>query len=402
MYAARLAFIPAALPSFAVPLVAPVSVAPSRLYATHRAPAIARLPRRQRPVACDRDAPVSSASSPSTGGKNPGTSSESRTANSVVSRTLIGRALVELLSLVVGALLLLVVVAWRASQVVSAAAWRALVWLSNLRRLGKWACVRAVQAQQRLPAGAALRAARDAFFTILTRQEPQPVVQRDEDIQEMDSIRDVTATEETAAADEHLSHIHTVADKRRLVLVRHAKTLWDHASEVPDHDRVLSTQGKEEARLVGAELAARAWVPNVVLCSDAVRTVQTLSLLNVPEKEAQPETLCTESLYYAVTGDEMAMAVDDALGGKGFVDRSTLMVVCHNPGCEELVEQLTGHRPEMGTGCAAMLEYEGGDDEDDEDDKNGAFRLAPQQKRWGLVEVLRPSTLSATSSASSE
>lgn len=400
MYAARLAFIPAAQPFSAIPLVAPVSVAPSRLSVTHRAPPIARFPRRQRPFACDRDAPVSSASTPSSGGTKPGaSSSESPTTNNGVSRTLIGRVLVELLSLVVGALLLMVVVAWRSSQVVSAAAWRALVWLSNLRRLGKWACVRAVQAQQRLPAGAALRAARDAFFTILTRQDPKPVVQRDEDMQEMDRIRDVIATEETAPADEHLSHVHTVADKRRLLLVRHAKTLWDRESEVPDHDRVLSAQGKEEARLVGAELAAREWVPNVVLCSDAVRTVQTLSLLNVPEKEAQPDTLCTESLYYAVTGDEMAVAVDDALGGNGFVDRSTLMVVCHNPGCEELVEQLTGHRPEMGTGCAAMLEYEGGDDEDD---KNCVFRLAPQQKQWGLVDVLRPSTLSAAPSASFE
>lgn len=178
---------------------------------------------------------------------------------------------------------------------------------------------------------------------------------------------------------------------RRLILLRHAKTMWDRDAETPDHDRVLSSRGKEEAKLVGSELSRLSWQPDVVLCSDAVRTVQTLSLLDMPEK-SPGATTCTESLYYAVTGDEMAVAVDGSLGDNGFVDDTTLMIVCHNPGCEELVEQLTGRRVEMGTGCAALMKY-CGSEECSEEQSIAPFRLSPQQSNWELVELIRPAGL---------
>lgn len=211
---------------------------------------------------------------------------------------------------------------------------------------------------------------------------------------------------------------------RRLILLRHANTLWDRHTDTPDHDRVLSTRGKTEARVVGSELARLAWLPDVVLCSDAVRTVQTLSLLDIPEhpdiregpphertdaspSSQQPRTTCMESLYYAVTGDEMAMAVDNALGEHGFSGDATVMVVCHNPGCEELVEQLTGQRPEMATACAALLESVAKDgavaDKMDEG-KLSKFEVEGEREEpftlgrtrvgdWRLLQVIKPSGL---------
>lgn len=355
-------------------------------------------------MACDESAPYLSADRPSRDGKKSDSSTKPETARSAVSRTLIGRALVEVLSLVVGALLLLVVVAWRASQVVSLAVWRALLWLANLRRLGKWGCTKLVETLKRFPSASALRAARDAFFMILTRQEPKAAFTREEELSnarpdDMDVVRDVVATDQTSFSEGDGSPASAIVPKRRLVLVRHAKTVWDRNNEVADHERVLSLQGRKEAQLIGAELAARLWFPDKVLCSNAVRTVQTLNLLNISEQDAPSDTFCIESLYYAVTGEEMAVAVDEALGTSGFVDHSTLMVVCHNPGCEELVEQLTGHRPQMGTGCAVLMEY----DEDSEiEDTNSMFCLATCQRKWDLVEVLHPAELLATSSSSAE
>lgn len=401
-----------------------VSVSPcflrskSRVLTASRSPSLrVTTPRRLRAVACDRDAPTSSAASGSSGTSS-SNGKETRTAG--ISRTLLGRAVVEALSLVVGAALLLVVVVWRASQVVSQAAWRALLWLGSLRRLGKWAFSRVVQS--RLPADAAMQAAWNKFATLFSRlpggfttvsapprkesavDVDQLVSKEDLDHvqREIDRMKDLIDSKGDAVRRGSEDVTKEAVETRRLILLRHAKTLWERDSDIPDHDRVLSAKGKEEARLVGSELVTLAWLPDTVLCSDAVRTVQTLSLLNVPEKEGQAGTLCTESLYYAVTGEEMAIAVDKALGEKGFVNRSTLMVVCHNPGCEELVEQLTGHRPEMGTGCAALLEFAGSKDTSEEAGQEVPFRLTPQQNQWDLVQVLRPSSLATLHSASQE
>lgn len=234
------------------------------------------------------------------------------------------------------------------------------------------------------------------------RQRQPPVVEVGSVVskEELDSVqRQIDRMKDIIGANEAAREL---LPTRRLILLRHAKTLWERNMDIPDHDRVLSTKGKEEARLVGSELVSRAWLPDAVLCSDAVRTVQTLRLLNVPEKDGQADTMCMESLYYAVTGEEMAVAVDNALGEKGFVDCSTLMVVCHNPGCEELVEQLTGHRPEMKTGCAALLQYPEKGERREEGGRDEPFRLVQQQSQWDLVEVLRPSVLAAVRSLSEE
>lgn len=293
----------------------------------------------------------------------------------------------EVLSLIVGAVLLLVVAIWRASQVVSTAAWRALVWLSNVRRLGKWACAMALR--PRSPVVTVLGEARDAVTGLFIRT-PEVAQEGVGGQVEKREASDVVGREIGDIQDVHFGELPTEAvGQRRLVLVRHAKTEWERHSEMVDHERELSIRGQEEARVVGAALVTKGWVPHRVLCSDAVRTVQTLSLLNVPEREGQEETLCTESLYYAVTGEEMAMAVDEALGGRGFASRMTLMVVCHNPGCEELVEQLTGYRLEMGTGCAALLEFDAKEEREEEEE----FRLFSRRQGWELVDVLKPGIL---------
>lgn len=203
-------------------------------------------------------------------------------------------------------------------------------------------------------------------------------------------VRDVPEKKQTSSAD-----VGT-----RLVLLRHAKTVWDREKDTPDHDRMLSIQGKDEARVIGAELSRLGWIPDVVLCSDAVRTVQTLSLLGIPD-DGSMQTTCMDSLYYAVTGDEMALAVSDALAEKSLVENPTLLVVCHNPGCEELVEQLCGHRPKMGTGCAALLDFNYQQDSYAADESQ-PFRLSEQESRWSLVQLLQPSVLSSPESSSQE
>lgn len=63
----------------------------------------------------------------------------------------------------------------------------------------------------------------------------------------------------------------------RLILVRHAKA----AAGLADFDRPLAPRGQREARWVGETLRAEGWLPDLVLCSSALRTRQTLALSEV-------------------------------------------------------------------------------------------------------------------------
>ncbi|KAI0559163.1 Histidine phosphatase [Gracilaria domingensis] len=358
------------------------------------------LPRRHLPRATS-GIPLARTNPPS--GESPSGEGEKRLPNGA-SRTLFGRIIVETLSLCVGAFLLLAVLLWRFWQLISHYAWKALLWLSNVRQLGKWAVSRMTDVEGVSNSATSfiksIRRLFDATLAGLRNVEEQrnhgttvntqaanyrpaqPTEHFDSDHHvDVESVREVFYRQDAA-----------VNSGRRLILLRHAKTTWESEADVPDHDRVLSAKGKEEAKVVGSELSRMLWVPDVILCSDAVRTVQTLSLLEISGND-RAATTCTESLYYAVTGEEMAVAVDDALGEQGFVDDTTLMVVCHNPGCEELVERLTGRRPEMGTGCAALLEYIESEEESGDQSAHERLRLSARHGRWCLVELIRPSAI---------
>lgn len=350
----------------------------------------------------------------------PNSSTDNKTTSTTPSRTLVGRIIVEVFSLLTGAILLLVVVAWRFSQVLSLNIWRAMLWLSNVRQLGKWAMTKLTNTGNLSDANVSLfqlaQRTVHGLSSILSKlkhhnQKTMKSVSSQQDIQKSSEMSNTKFTDLSSddvhpttarVVDSIQQHDNTVSTSiplkgRRLILLRHAKTLWERNSETPDHDRVLSAVGKEEARLVGGQLAKMTWFPDMILCSDAIRTVQTLNLLDISNKKVD-ETLYTESIYFAVTGNEMAMAVDKALGKDGFKNNTTLMVVCHNPGCEELVEQLTGHRPNMGTACAALMEY-GGIVEDEEDQKieeDTSFSLISQKEKWNLVELIRPAALQST------
>src|SRR4030095_11832023 len=61
---------------------------------------------------------------------------------------------------------------------------------------------------------------------------------------------------------------------RTLQLLRHAKSDWDRPAG-DDHERVLAARGQRPATLVGVHLAQQATAPELVLCSTALRAVET-------------------------------------------------------------------------------------------------------------------------------
>ncbi len=100
--------------------------------------------------------------------------------------------------------------------------------------------------------------------------------------------------------------------------MRHAKS--DYPNGVPDHDRPLAARGIREAALAGDWLRANVPAIDLVLCSSATRTRQTLDRTAI----GAPVTY-SERLYGATAGtmiDEINHVSDDV---------ATLMVVGHEP-----------------------------------------------------------------------
>ncbi|MHA1180671.1 MAG: SixA phosphatase family protein, partial [Alphaproteobacteria bacterium] len=83
-----------------------------------------------------------------------------------------------------------------------------------------------------------------------------------------------------------------------LSLLRHAKSSWDEPG-LSDHERPLAKRGQKAAPKVGAALAGMGVQPDLVLCSSAARTRETLSLVLQKFPAPPPQVVYEESIYMA-------------------------------------------------------------------------------------------------------
>jgi phosphohistidine phosphatase len=121
---------------------------------------------------------------------------------------------------------------------------------------------------------------------------------------------------------------------RSLLLLRHAKSSRDDPS-ADDHDRPLDARGRRAAVLIGAFLAGHTPAPDLVLCSSARRTRETLEQLR-PLLAREPQVEIERDLYLA--------------GARKLLQRVTcapdacrcVLLIGHNPGIEELARLLAG------------------------------------------------------------
>ncbi|TSE00890.1 histidine phosphatase family protein [Mesorhizobium intechi] len=121
---------------------------------------------------------------------------------------------------------------------------------------------------------------------------------------------------------------------KQLLLLRHAKSSWGDPA-LDDFDRPLAERGLRAAKLIGRELEARDWLPDLVLASSALRTRDTWRLV-AADLPARPRVVFAEALYEASAADILSQIreVDPSSG--------CLVVVGHNPGLEDLAKQLAG------------------------------------------------------------
>ncbi len=120
-----------------------------------------------------------------------------------------------------------------------------------------------------------------------------------------------------------------------LHLLRHAKSSW--REDVEDHARPLSKRGREAARRVGRDLPNAVPRIDLVLCSSALRTRQTLDLVLAALGPA-PRCLVEDGLYLADCERliERLRQLDEACG--------SVMLIGHNPGLHDLAVALADSR----------------------------------------------------------
>ena len=109
----------------------------------------------------------------------------------------------------------------------------------------------------------------------------------------------------------------------RLFLVRHAHA----ASGEPDELRPLSPRGREEARVLGEQLAAAA--PALVLASPLLRARETAAAI---AKATGAELRVDERLAPGAGADDVLAALEGTNG--------TVVTVGHQPDCSEIAAAL--------------------------------------------------------------
>jgi phosphohistidine phosphatase len=119
---------------------------------------------------------------------------------------------------------------------------------------------------------------------------------------------------------------------RRLLLLRHAKSSWEHAGP-GDHDRPLAPRGHRAVGKLRRHLAALDVAPDLVLCSTARRTVETWQGIAPAFPEAVPVEIAAE--LYGATAGELCERVRRSPAAAQCV-----LVVAHNPGLEDLALDL--------------------------------------------------------------
>ena len=120
---------------------------------------------------------------------------------------------------------------------------------------------------------------------------------------------------------------------RQLLLLRHAKSLWDDP-KLSDHARPLNARGRASGRAMRQAMRDLGLAPDLVLVSSARRTLQTLETLAPWDQLPLVEPM--DALYLA-----SARSMLDVLHEVVDSVRSVLLIG-HNPGLHELAMILIG------------------------------------------------------------
>lgn len=112
----------------------------------------------------------------------------------------------------------------------------------------------------------------------------------------------------------------------KLYLLRHAKAGWAMPG-MRDFDRPLDEQGVADAEAMGVTMRAAAYVPDITLCSNALRARQTLQ--GIAGSSDTGRIVFTDKLYSEDAAGYLELIRANGCAG-------SVLVVGHNPMMEDL------------------------------------------------------------------
>ncbi|HWO00137.1 MAG TPA: histidine phosphatase family protein [Blastocatellia bacterium] len=137
---------------------------------------------------------------------------------------------------------------------------------------------------------------------------------------------------------------------KTLLLLRHAKSSWDEPS-LGDFDRPLAARGKRDAPRMGKALRNRGPLPDLIVSSPAARTRATIKAV-AKSAQLQADVQFEQSVYGASSAElvRLIRRLPD--------EKSSVMIVGHNPGLEDLVARLSGETERMPTAALACVQFQ--------------------------------------------
>ena len=121
---------------------------------------------------------------------------------------------------------------------------------------------------------------------------------------------------------------------RKIFLLRHGEAMMADFG-MKDIERPLTSKGANDIRDLGKKLSKTKFKPDIVYCSSAVRTKQTLTGLS-ESMNHEWETEFRDDIYEAAVRSlfEVISDSDNAL--------QSILLIGHNPGITYLAEYLSG------------------------------------------------------------
>jgi phosphohistidine phosphatase len=141
---------------------------------------------------------------------------------------------------------------------------------------------------------------------------------------------------------------------KTLYILRHAKAAPESGDG--DAERPLVKRGRKAAALMGEYLAAQKPLPDLVLCSTASRTRETLEEV-LPSLKPSPSILFEEKLYLASLSrlTERLQQLPESI--------TSVLLIGHNPGLHQLAATLVDDARPLDDGfptaALAVLKFEG-------------------------------------------
>ncbi|MDP1564143.1 MAG: histidine phosphatase family protein [Pirellulaceae bacterium] len=135
----------------------------------------------------------------------------------------------------------------------------------------------------------------------------------------------------------------------RLLLMRHAKSDWDHPG-LADQDRPLNHRGVRNAAQMGVWLREQKVEPQLILVSPACRARETVERWLTGFGVPLPSVRTVEVLYPG--------SPSSVLQALGSVPEAieTLLLVAHNPTLEIVVDMIGGKAEHFPTGAVADID----------------------------------------------